>query len=102
MAQGVSRSSINNPHLIDKSTNRFFIVSLLDLSSIPRAREGGPWGLPLEKSDRGSGLNGRHPLFSCVFLFFKKNYRKEQYSRGFDHLERTFLVRTDLIKHCKI
>ena len=25
-----------------------------------------------------------------------------QYSRGFDHLERTFPVPTDLIKHCKI
>ena len=46
LAKGVSRPAINHPHLIHKSTNRFFILSLLDLSSIPRAREGvpgGPW-----------------------------------------------------------
>ena len=46
LAKGVSRPDINHPHLIHKSTNRFFILSLLDLSSIPRAREGalgGPW-----------------------------------------------------------
>ena len=38
----MSRPAINHPHLIHKSTNRFFILFLLDLSSIPRAREGAP------------------------------------------------------------
>ena len=62
LAKGVSRPCINHPHLIHKSTNRFFILSLLDLSSIPRAREGAPGGPRRQSWWIDRGLNGGKPL----------------------------------------
>ena len=47
---GRVRSSIIISSTLHKSSNRFFYSLLLDLSSIPRAREGAPGGLPAPKS----------------------------------------------------
>ena len=57
----MSRTLINHLHLIHKSTNRFFILSLLDLSSIPRAREGAPGG-----SRRQSPKENREPTVGSM------------------------------------
>ena len=48
----------------------FFILPLLDLSSIPRAREGGPWGLPAAKLLRRSSCQWSQASFFAFFLCF--------------------------------
>ena len=89
----------------------FFILSLLDLSSIPRAREGGPWGLPAPKSDRRS-WDDRSPLVANVlfrvffvflrfFFVFQFFYSKLQFYKSFGPPRRAFSPETDRIKHCK-
>jgi len=47
-----------------------FYSLILDLSSIPRAREGGPWGVPAPKSDRGSWAQWSQASFFAFFLCF--------------------------------
>ena len=75
LAKGVSRPSINHPHLIHKSTNRFFIFCLLDLSSIPRAREGAPGGPPAPKSVGKPWANGRKPPLGVFWRHFWAHFR---------------------------
>ena len=75
LAKRVSRPDINHPHLIHKSTNRFFILSLLDLSSIPRAREGAPGGPWAPKSVRRPFPNGRKPPLGAFWRLFWGRFR---------------------------
>ena len=68
--QGRVKTFYNHPLLIHKSTNRFFILLLLDLSSIPRAREGAPGGPRNQSRLADLGANGRKPLFGSLLGLF--------------------------------
>ena len=65
---------------IDKS---IFYISLLDLSSIPRAREGAPGGLPAPKSVSNPPVFGRKPPVRAFWRLFWAHFRFFWRSWGF-------------------
>ena len=56
----MSRADINHPHLNHESRNRSLILSSLDLSRIPRARECAPGASRRQSRSVNCGLNRRH------------------------------------------
>ena len=68
--QGRVKNLFKQPSSHPQIDSLFFILPLLDLSSIPRAREGGPWGLPAPKSDRGSWEDRSSMVANLLFRVF--------------------------------
>ena len=72
--QGRVKTWLNHPRLIHKSTNRFFTLSLFDLSSIPHAREGAPGSPPAPKSDRKSRGQWSSPRFGRLLATLLESF----------------------------